>query len=140
MSSIFQNLQIESYIIQKNDLEAELTDISDDRRLSTLSNNNALSKLQSSYSAQEDYIESKMQGLDKTSAEYKELSAELDRLEDEKEDKEKIIERRITDIENLYDTQQTQKETQLEAVTQDLEALKESRNSNIEKEYSYVDN
>lgn len=132
------NTTIQSEKIYKNDLEAQITNNSQDLRLKQKHSSADSAEVNANYAADAELIRNEMNSLDdKTGAEYEELMAELKELQDDRDRQLTEIEEAATDYQNKIDIENDTLQTQLEAVNADIKGFEEARDQDIEDGFGY---
>lgn len=132
------NQTIRTEKLHKNDLEAQITNNSQDLRLKQKHSSADTAEINDNYEADAELIRNEMQGLDdKTGAEYEELMAELKELQDDRDRQLTEVEQASTDYQNKIDIENDTLQTQLEAVNADIKGFEEARDQSIEDGFGY---
>ncbi len=127
-------LAIDLMILQMNDIEFQRVDLSEDKMLEHKHSSYEIAEIQASYDPEIKLIRNEMKNSgDKTSNEYFELMSELEELEDERDNKIKVIENENADKEKSIEVQETSLETQYNAIKADKEGLEEAQKSDIQR-------
>lgn len=133
-----EHTTIQLYKSKKHDLQNQVTFNSLTLRLKQKHSANTVEQIHQKYGQEETMIRNEMKGLeDKTGNEYMDLMAELQELQDEEDRIVTEEEQKAKDFESKIEIQNASIETQLQAVTADLEGLEEMRKENIEKVFGY---
>ncbi len=129
-------LTIQSYKQKSADLEFQATTSYETKLLKQKISANEKADVILEFNTDKEIIRNKMEGIeDKTGSEYKDCLAELQELQDAKDDALKLIEDEAKRYEEEIDQEVSSLQTQKEAVDADVESLEQARQEDIESFY-----
>ena len=124
-------------ILEKNDIEAKITDNSQRIRDNSRRGSNETSMIHFDYDQEKAAIQNEIDSLDddKTSDEYADLMDELKELDDKEEREVKVSEEETTDFETTIQLENDTLEVQLEDIQQLIESFGKALTDVIEKTF-----
>ena len=130
-------LTIQSYKQRSQDLEAQATDAYELKILKGKQSSNEEADVLLEFNVNKDAVRTRMDNVeDKTGSEYKDCLAELQELQDAKDDAMKLIEAEANRYEEELTQEQNNLQTEKEAVDADIESLEQARQEDIEDFYN----
>ncbi len=138
MAGLASWITIKNYKAKSETLKNQITDDYEVKLLKHNQSSNEQEEVLLNFKTDKDIVRSKMDGLeDKSGDEYKDCLAELEELQDAKEDALKLIEEESKRYEDEITQQITDQETQKEAIDADIEGLESARQEDIKNSFSY---
>ena len=139
MGSSSLRLTVDTYISIEETLTNQLTDNSQDLRLTQKHVSSETDQVRAEYAVEEDRIRNEIEGLDKIAQknEYQDLLGELNDLKEEKESKIESLENQTNDDETKVQSENEIIEVQLEDVKAQRESFQEMLKECIENESGY---
>ena len=125
-------LTVNEYIEAQSDLELQLMQNSQHLRLKQKHSSNEISQLQQQFTEEQTLIRNEMRGAERLSDEYYNLLAELEESQAQQEMQISDIENEANDYAQKIETENSMLETQIAAIKEDKENLKQTQKNNIQ--------